>query len=475
MLDKMPQSNEKLNTELDSENGRKTFVYLTVCVANMVTFAAGLAFGWSSPVIPKLNGSVAPQNNPLPQPLTPEQESWVGSLLLLGATFGPFATGLFIDKIGRKKMLLVATLPIVIAFYMAIFINNVNLFFLMRFLCGLTLGGVFTVLPIYTGEIAESSIRGALGSLICLFSFLGILAAYMIGPYVSLTVFNSICAIVPTFFIPLFLIYIPDSPYYLISANYEEEATKALMKLRGKSRDGVQKEVMEIKKNVETTISSKISFVDIFRNKASIRALMLVTGLLALQQLSGISVILFYTQTIFAATGSNIPPEICTIIIGAIQVLSLFLTPILSEQVGKRILLISSAVGMFTSEAILGLYFYLQLKSYDVSFLFWLPILSLICFTVTYNLGFGPLPWAIMGELFSANAKSVSSTITSSVCWFLGFIITKFFSNIVDVIGIAGSFWVFSGFCAIAFFFVLKLLPETSGKSFQEIQDILNC
>ncbi|KAF5279153.1 hypothetical protein FQR65_LT03399 [Abscondita terminalis] len=482
--EKMSQSNEKkLLEEVKNESGRKTFLYVAVCVevlilfiflANLVTFATGLGLGWSSPVIPKLNGKIEPESNPLPQPLTPEQSSWVGSLLPLGAAFGPFAVGLFIDKIGRKKTLLVATLPILIGFYMAIFINNVNLFFLMRFLCGLTVGGVFTVLPIYTGEIADSSVRGALGSLICLFACLGILAAYIIGPYVSLTAFNIICAIVPTVFIPLFLIYIPESPYYLVSANYEEEAIKALMKFRGKSRDSVQKELIEIKQNVEVTISSKISIVDIFRNKASIRALMLVTGLLSFQQLSGINVVLFYTQTIFAATGSNIPPEICTIIIGSIQVLSLFLTPVLAERVGKRFLLILSATGMSTSEAILGLYFYFQLNSYDVSVLFWLPILSLVCFTISYNLGFGPLPWAIMGELFSASAKSVSSTITSSICWFLAFIITKFFSNIAEVIGIAGSFWVFSGCCAIAFVFTFKLLPETSGKSFQEIQDMLN-
>ncbi|KAK4875749.1 hypothetical protein RN001_012171 [Aquatica leii] len=473
--DKMAISNEKkIDIECNTEIGSKFFLYVSACAANLTAFACGLAIAWTSPVIPKLNGNVEPENNPLPIPLTLEQESWVGSLLPLGAIFGPFAAGMFIDKIGRKKTLLVSILPLIIAFDMAVFINNVNLFFLMRFLCGLSIGGIFTVLPIYVAEIAEIAVRGTLGSFLALFVCIGILCSYSIGPYVSLKVFNILCSIVPTVFVPFFLIYIPDSPYFLVSANYDNEAEDALMKLRGKSRDGIQKELLEIKDSVEQSASSKMSITDIFRSKGLNRALLLSAGLVTFQQLSGINVVIFYTQNIFAATGSAIPAEICAIITGAIHVMSTLITPILADKIGKRILLILSAIGMFVFEAILGLYFYLQGKLENVEFLFWLPIACLIGYILTYNVGFGPLPWAIMGELFPPNAKSISSTITASVCWLLAFIITKFFSDVAALIGIAGSFWIFSGCCVFAFLFVFKLLPETSGKSLKEIQDILN-
>lgn len=92
----------------------------------------------------------------------------------------------------------------------------------------------------------------------------------------------------------------------------------------------------------------------------------------------------------------------------------------------------------------------------------------------TYCIGFGPLPWAVMGELFPANIKSSASTVTAAGCWVLGFVITKFFSNVAAEVGNAGSFWIFAAWCAVGVVFVYKYLPETSGKSLQEIQDILN-
>ncbi|KAK5644662.1 hypothetical protein RI129_005962 [Pyrocoelia pectoralis] len=466
--------NVKINLDDCGERGGRIFLYVAVCVAHLTSFACGVALGWTSPVIPKLNGEIEPENNPLSQPITMHQQSWLGSLLPLGAVLGPFAAGLFVDRIGRKKSILISTSPFIVAFIMAIFTHDINLFFLMRFLCGLALGAIFTILPMYVGEVAEDANRGSLGSLFALFICIGILFSYCVGPYVSLTTFNILCVIPPALFFPIFMLFIPDSPHYLIACNDQEGAENALMKFRQKSKQGIQQELLEIKKSVEASMANKGKFTDLFKSRGLIRALMISLGLVSFQQLSGINVVLFYTQTIFLLTGTSIPSAISTIIVGIVQVLAGSLTPLLVERTGKRFILIFSAVGMGLAMGLLGFYFYVQNNPTVITYFFWLPIASLICFNITYSVGFGPLPWAVLGELFPANIKSAASTITASFCWLLAFIITNVFGSVTEAIGIYGSFWLFAIFCVLAFFFVYILLPETSGKTLQEIQDILN-
>ncbi|KAK5644663.1 hypothetical protein RI129_005963 [Pyrocoelia pectoralis] len=456
-----------------SEKGSRRFLYIAATIANLTAFSCGVSVGWTSPVIPKLNGEIEPENNPLTEPLTASQQSWLGSLLPLGAVFGPVIAGLIVDRIGRKKSLLISALPFIVAFIIAIFSQTVSVFYVMRILCGLALGVVFTVLPMYIGEISEDSIRGALGSFLALFMCMGILFSYCVGPYVSLTAFNIICAIPAALFFPIFLIYIPESPHYLIARKDEVGAETALMKFRQKSSEDVRKELLEIKESVEESMASKGGIKDLFKSKGLIRALMISLGLVSFQQLSGINIIFFYAQPIFAMASTSIPAEISTIIVGCVQVLAGLLTPMVVEKTGKRFILIFSAIGMGVSMAVLGVYFYLQTNP-TVSKLFWLPILSLICFNIAYSVGFGPLPWAVLGEIFPPNMKSVASTITASFCWFLAFILTNIFSTITESVGIYGAFWLFSGFCIIAFLFVYILVPETSRKTLQEIREILN-
>lgn len=103
----------------------------------------------------------------------------------------------------------------------------------------------------------------------------------------------------------------------------------------------------------------------------------------------------------------------------------------------------------------------------------WLPVVSLIIFIATYSIGWGPLPWGIMGELFASDVKSKASSITVCVCWSLGFIITKFYSDIALAFGAYTAFWLFAMFSGLAVLFAILILPETKGKSLEEIQTIL--
>ena len=123
----------------------------------------------------------------------------------------------------------------------------------------------------------------------------------------------------------------------------------------------------------------------------------------------------------------------------------------------------------------MGLFFYLKdVTKADLESLSWLPVTSLVIYISLYSIGWGPLPWAVMGEMFASEVKAKASGITVFVCWGLAFIITKFFSNIEAMFGTHTAFWIFSACSVIAVLFAVLILPETKGKSLQEIQDELN-
>ncbi|CAH1969198.1 unnamed protein product [Acanthoscelides obtectus] len=449
----------------------RTFLYIAACVGNLASFICGTTFGWTSPEIPKLK---IPGESPLDEPLTASEEGWVGSFLPLAAAVGPFAGGFMVDRIGRKKTLLVATVPFIAAFFINIAPSSVTYLYLSRFLCGLGVGSIFTVIPMYVGEIADDETRGPLGSFMQLFIVIGLLFSYALGPYLSIKLFNIILLAPPIAFMVVFFLFIPESPYYLIKAKNEGGAEDALAKLRGKSKDAVRKEIETIKALVADAEANKATFFDIFKSKGLTMALFLSVSLVACQQLSGINIILFYAQDIFTDAGVSLAPEICTIIIGIVQIAASGATPIMEKRFGKRFLLMLSGIGMGLSQGVLAYFFHLKDGGKDVSNIGWIPIACLVVYIVTYCLGFGPLPWAVMGELFPGNIKSAASTVTASGCWVLGFLLTKYFGMVANMIGKDGSFGFFAGCCFVAAAFTYKLVPETSGKSFQEIQEILN-
>nr|XP_023013453.1 facilitated trehalose transporter Tret1-like [Leptinotarsa decemlineata] len=460
---------------LSASAPRRLFLYLAACAGNLAAFTCGLSFGWTSPEIPKLKQL---DGNPLDHLLTKPEEGWVGSFLPLAAAFGPFIAGFIVDRIGRKKTLLIGAIPFLLAFVTNIVADTVYHFYLSRFLCGLGVGIIFTALPMYIGEISDDETRGTLGSFMQLFIVLGILFSYALGPYISISSFNIVLLVPPALFIVLFFFFIPESPYYLIQNNENEAAEEALIKLRGKSKNAVQKEIEIVRIQAEADQKNKASFFDIFKSKGLTKALFLSVSLVVWQQLSGINIILFYAQDVFTDAGVSLAPEICTILIGIVQVISSGATPLLVEKRGKRFLLILSGIGMTLAQAAMAYFFFLKdIQHSNVSKLSWLPIASLVLFIVTYCLGFGPLPWAVMGELFPGNIKSAASTVTASGCWVLGFFLTNYFGAVIDMLGDSGksiSFGFFGVCCFISAVFVYKLLPETTGKSLQEIQDILS-
>lgn len=426
---------------------------------------------WSSPMLERLESTG--DDNPLSAPISATAKSWIGSLLALGAAFGPFPFAFIQDKFGRKNALLIIAIPFIIAYLMSAFATHVAMFYVLRIVAGISVAGVFTVLPTYIAEVSDSAVRGMLGTSMNNFLCFGLVLSYCMGPYMPVMWYNIVAAIFPAAFFVLFFMFIPDSPYYLMGKD-RGLAESSLSFLRSKPIADVQAELKEIEQSVEESKANTATFMDIFKSKGTTKALIISVLLCVFQQLSGINIVLFYAQNIFAASGTTLDSAIPPMIIGAVQFASSFVTPSLVERLGRKILLLGSAVGMVVSEVALGVYFYLKDDEVDVDAISFLPVLTLVIYIISYNSGFGPLPWTVMAELFPSNVKSAAASFTVFCCWFVSFILTFFFDSVSEAIGMGGSFWIFSGCTVVAFVFTLVYVPETKGRSFQEIQQILN-
>lgn len=330
------------------------------------------------------------------------------------------------------------------------------------------------MLPMYVAEVSEPHNRGTLGCFMSFFICSGILFAYVVGPFLNVQMFSLVCAVPPCVFLVLFTLFIPESPYYLVAKDDKEAAEASLKKLRSKSGSSIQKELTEISTNVKESFANKANVTDLFKSKGLFRGFAISMGLMFFQQTSGINVFLPYMQMIFDVSGTSIPSDLSTIFIGIVQIITLLITAVAVDKLGRRILLLSSASGSLIAQVALGLFFYLQTHNYDVSSLFWLPIASLLIFMICFNLGFASVTWAILGELFPPNVKAVASAFGCSMSMLMAFVTATFFPYLNGSIGMAWSFWLFGGCCAVGFVFVYFVVPETKGKSLQEIQVMLS-
>jgi MFS family permease len=209
-------------------------------------------------------------------------------------------------------------------------------------------------------------------------------------------------------------------------------------------------------------------------NKTFFSALIISVGLISFQSFIGVDAILFYSEIIFRKAGNQIDSSIATIIIGIVMLISSFITLFFVDSVGRKCLLMISAAGMFISLILIGAYFYLDEEEINISGFKCLPVISLIGFITFYCLGFGPLPFTILSEMFSPEVKSTAVSFAVCVGWLGSFVVTKAFLPLESIIHIYGNFWLFSGFCAIALIFTATFVFETKGLTMNQIQLELN-
>ncbi|KAJ8917707.1 hypothetical protein NQ315_005156 [Exocentrus adspersus] len=436
---------------------------ITVCIGAL---ALGTILGWSANITENLK---AGDLNGFK--MDTDMLGWTGSTVTLGATLVCFPIGFVADAFGRKPTVLASTIPFIIGWLLIIFAQHISMVYAGRLLTGIAGGSFAVTAPLYTSEIAETEVRGRLGTFFQLFITIGVLYAQVFGYCLPMMLHHLACLVVAVTFGIVF-IFQPESPVYLMKKGKTEKALKTFNRLRGKDYDP-SAEIKLIEAHMAEDAESPGCW-EAMKSKAAKKATLICFMLMFLQQMSGINAVTFYTNDIFTSAGSTLPPHWCVILGGSIQVIATAFSSFAIDKLGRKILLMTSCGFVSLSCFLLGFFFSLKdhkiIDEYGVQDIGFLPILSIIMFMMAFAIGLGPIPWLASAEIFPPEIKAKCTSAAATFNWFLAFLITRFYLNVAHTIGTDITFYFFSAVCLSGVFFVLFVVPETKGKTFAEIQ-----
>lgn len=232
---------------------------------------------------------------------------------------------------------------------------------------------------------------------------------------------------------------------------------------------------LQIKKSVELSNKSSQHFRDFFKLPI-LRPLFISLLLLFFQQMTGVEAVLVYTVDIFEYSGSIVDPHTSVIIVGCLQVTATLFSALIVDKAGRRKLLIISSLGSALSMGVLGGWFYkigeregCSITNPEIQYA-WVPLLTLGCFIVSFSLGLGPIPFIMITELNNAKMIGIASAISTTFNWTFAFLVTEYFLLLARSVGFHFLFWSFAVFSVVGALFIAVFVPETKGKSIDEIQ-----
>jgi SP family facilitated glucose transporter-like MFS transporter 8 len=431
-----------------------------------------MVLGWPSPTLPKLRSN---ETTLLTGIITREQESWLGSLPFLGAFFSSPFYSYVIQNLGRKATGYLSAVPTIIGHLFLIYGNSLTELCIGRLVMGFSLSGINIFLALYIGEISEDSIRGTLGNFRGLVIDAGIIAVYAIGSYLSIVSTAAVCVAVSVVFLLEFF-WLPESPMFLLGRGKSDEALEAYLWLRGGDTLLAEEETAKLNAVVSkcTAHAPKMTVRNLLSVRGTRNALMISLALVLVTLFSGFIAIVSYCDTVFEMLGSNMAPSTASIIVSVVCTFGSLLACLLSDIVGRRILLIwtQALQGLFLG--VLGAYLYARYLGVDVSVVGVLPVIcvSLYCFCITA--GPANLLHVVMGEIFRPEARGVAMSITSSALWLLAFLSTKFYPSLIDLLEPHGCFWLFAAVSIAGAVFIFFKLPETKNRCLDSILRELN-
>ncbi|XP_005938721.1 solute carrier family 2, facilitated glucose transporter member 8 [Haplochromis burtoni] len=444
---------------LSKVKNRKLYLATLASVLGPMSF--GFVLGYSSPAIPELTKIEDSRLR-----LDDNQASWFGSIVTVGAALGGLLGGWMVEKIGRKVSLMLCALPFVSGFTIIIAAQNVWMFYVGRILTGLASGITSLVVPVYISEMAHEKVRGTLGSCVQLMVVIGIMGAYLGGLFMDWR-WLAICCSIPPTLLMVFMSFMPETPRFLLSQGKRREAVESLRFLRGPDAP-VEWECTRIEEACDEQ-GSKFQLSDL-KDPGVYKPLVIGIMLMIFQQMSGINAIMFYAENIFEQAHFK-QSDLASVIVGLIQVVFTGVAALIMDKAGRKVLLIISGVAMAISTTAFGVYFYLMsLLPEPHGDLAWMALASIAVFITGFALGWGPIPWLVMSEIFPVKVRGVASAVCVLTNWSIAFVVTKNFQDMMNLLTSAGTFWLFASMCILNVIFTMVFVPETKGKTLEQIE-----
>ena len=433
-----------------------------VIIAAAITAIGGMLFGYDTGVI---SGAILFIRQAFS--LSSTAQEIVVSSVLIGAVIGASISGFLADKYGRRIMVIAAAVVFGIGAIFTALTPDVYTLIAGRIVVGIAIGIASFIAPLYIAEVAPVSIRGALVSLNQLAITVGIVISYIVdfafAPSGGWRWMLGL-AVVPSIILGIGMYLMPPSPRWLYSKGRIDKARSVLERIR--MTKNVSEEMGEIKASLVCEQECKWSEI---LDPVVRPALIVGIGLAAFQQLTGINTVIYYAPTIleFAGFQSAAISILATAGIGMINVIMTIVAISLIDRVGRRPLLLIGLIGMIISLAILGIAFVLPSLSSSLGLL---AVISLMLYVGSFAIGLGPVFWLMISEIYPLRIRGRAMSTATIVNWGTNLLVAITFLSLIQLIGTPGTFWLYSIIGIIAWVFVYFLVPETKGKSLEEIE-----
>ena len=455
MLNAQPTQDD---SALDSRNqSSKVYVFLI----SMVAAVGGLLFGYDLSII---SGAVIFLEREFS--LTAMQLGFAVGSASLGCISGPLVAAWVGDHIGRKRSLVVAALLFGGCSVGTALSHNITIFSLYRILGGMGVGVASVVSPMYIAEVAPARLRGRLVSLNQLGIVTGSTGSIVVSYFLSFSgnwraMFLSM--LIPALVLLIGVLFIPESPRWLVQKNREKEAFAILVRVDGQKN--AESEMQEIRKAISAETGT---IAELFAPGVRV-ALLIAVALGIFSQWTGVSPITFYAPIIFQKAGFSLASDALrqTIIFNISNLICTVTAMLTVDKFGRRPLLLIGTAGMVLGQLMLGAFFWYDMKGIYV-------VLAMFLCTGTFALGMAPMTWLIMSEIFPTRLRAKGQAAGTLALWMATYSSTQLMAPTMRYMEqhfgtVAGMFWIYAAVCVMALLFVWRFVPETKGRTIEEI------
>jgi len=471
-----------INAARTEEVATRAAQFNTAYIYAVSTVAAlgGLLFGYDWVVI----GGAKPFYEKYFGLTDPSQQGWAMSCALVGCLIGALVSGWLSDRFGRKRLLIAAGLVFAVSSIGTALASSFAVFVPWRIMGGFAIGMASSLSPMYIAEVAPARFRGKLVSLNQLTIVIGILLAQVTNWLIAKPVPSDATVLeimqswngqvgwrwmfgvtaIPSllFFISMFAV--PESPRWLAKNGGHEMAKRVLSRIGGESYGA------QALAEIETTLHEDASRADLssLLDPKLVRILLLGVALAVLQQWCGINVIFNYAEEVFSAAGYTVSDILFNIVVtGVVNLVFTFIAIGSVDRYGRRVLMLIGSAGLAIIYTCLGSFYYIH--SHGVHMLV-LVVAAIGC----YAMSLAPVTWVVISEIFPNRIRGAAMSVAVTALWGASFILTYTFPLLNHALGAASTFWIYAAICVAGFLFIKARLPETKGKTLEQIEGLWN-